>query len=63
MAAAHQKGQAAVSQALQQELRQGLEQLGMAADEGQATSLISYLQLLKKWNRHFNLSGIDAPVG
>ena len=59
MAATHQKGQAAISQALQQELRQGLEQLGLVADDDQVTSLISYLQLLKKWNRHFNLSGID----
>ena len=59
MAATHKKGQAAISQALQQELRQGLEQLGLAADDGQVMALISYLQLLKKWNLHFNLTGID----
>ncbi|MCH8264504.1 MAG: hypothetical protein IIC10_03820, partial [Proteobacteria bacterium] len=52
MAATHQKGQAAISQALQQELRQGLEQLGLAANDGQVASLISYLQLLEKWNHH-----------
>ncbi len=59
MEATHEKGQAAISRALQQELRQGLEQLGLAANDGQVASLISYLQLLEKWNHHFNLSGID----
>ena len=59
MEATHEKRQAAISRALQQELRQGLEQLGLAANDGQVASLISYLQLLEKWNHHFNLSGID----
>ena len=59
MEATHEKRQAAISRALQQELRQGLEQLGLAANDGQVASLISYLQLLEKWIHHFHLSGID----
>ena len=59
MAVIHRQGQAVVSQALQQELRQGLKQLGLVADDSQVMSLITYLLLLKKWNHHFNLSGID----
>jgi 16S rRNA (guanine527-N7)-methyltransferase len=48
-----------VSQALEQELKQGLDRLNLTADDGQAAALISYLQLLKKWNRHFNLFAVD----
>jgi 16S rRNA (guanine527-N7)-methyltransferase len=48
-----------VSQALEQELKQGLDRLNLTADDGQSAALISYLQLLKKWNRHFNLFAVD----
>ncbi len=48
-----------MSQALEQELKQGLDRLNLTADDGQSAALISYLQLLKKWNRHFNLFAVD----
>ena len=52
-------GQTVAIQPLERELKQGLEQMGLAADDRQITSLISYLLLLQKWNRGINLSGVE----
>lgn len=59
MPASKHHGKLAVSQALERQLKQGLDQLNLTADDGQVAALISYLQLLQKWNRHFNLSAVD----
>jgi 16S rRNA (guanine527-N7)-methyltransferase len=43
-------------------LRDGLEQLGMAADARQRRQLLEYLALLRDWNRRINLTAIRAPA-
>ena len=48
-------------QALQSELESGVEQLGLNLTEGQINKLMSYLALLQKWNRVYNLTAIRDP--
>ena len=43
-------------------LLQGCRQLGIKLTDQQVESLETYLELLVKWNRHFNLSGITDPL-
>ena len=43
---------------IEEELRQGLVELGLFATDQQLNLLISYLLLLDKWNASFNLSGV-----
>ncbi|NJD08701.1 MAG: 16S rRNA (guanine(527)-N(7))-methyltransferase RsmG [Methylococcaceae bacterium] len=40
-------------------LRQGLAELPLAASENQVQQLLSFLRLLLKWNRVYNLTAID----
>jgi 16S rRNA (guanine527-N7)-methyltransferase len=42
----------------EEELRQGLVELGLFATDQQLNLLLSYLLLLDKWNASFNLSGV-----
>lgn len=42
-------------------LRDGLEQLGLAADPRQQRQLLDYLGLLQTWNRRINLTAIRDP--
>lgn len=42
-------------------LQDGLEQMGLALSVGQQASLLQYLDLLVKWNKAFNLSGVKDP--
>lgn len=44
--------------ALEKALSQGLSELNLNIDQSVQKKLIDYLHLLKKWNRHFNLTGI-----
>jgi len=46
---------------LRGELESGLLQLGLACRSEQIDALLSYLELLNKWNQAFNLSGIRDP--
>ena len=43
-------------------LDQGLDKLGLALDETVCDKLISYLQLLAKWNRAYNLTAVRDPL-
>jgi 16S rRNA (guanine527-N7)-methyltransferase len=43
---------------IEEELRQGLVELGLFATDQQRNLLLSYLLLLDKWNASFNLSGV-----
>ena len=43
-------------------LQQGLEQLGLALDDGQEQQLLDYLALIGKWNRVYNLTAVRDPA-
>ena len=43
-------------------LQQGLEQLGLALDDGQEQQLLDYLALIGKWNRVYNLTAVRKPI-
>ncbi|WP_421622017.1 16S rRNA (guanine(527)-N(7))-methyltransferase RsmG [Alkalilimnicola ehrlichii] len=42
-------------------LHTGVERLGLTLPEGAAEALITYLRLLERWNRAYNLSAIRDP--
>jgi len=46
-----------------QELLSGLDALGLVLSAKQVTQLLEYLELLLKWNKTFNLSGIKDSSG
>lgn len=43
-------------------LEQGLEQMGLTMERGAREGLLSYLELLLKWNRSFNLTAVREPL-
>ena len=43
-------------------LRRGLESLGLNSGAGLEQKLLSYLNLLLRWNRAYNLSSVRDPV-
>jgi 16S rRNA (guanine527-N7)-methyltransferase len=43
-------------------LEAGLEKMGISLSQRQQEQLLDYLELLQKWNRTFNLSGIKDPA-
>lgn len=43
-------------------LAEGLAQMGVAAEAGQREGLLVFLQLLRKWNRVYNLTSITDPA-
>jgi len=42
-------------------LGRGIAALGLKLDQGQRKTLLAYLQLLEKWNQHYNLTAIRDP--
>ncbi|MFD0668234.1 16S rRNA (guanine(527)-N(7))-methyltransferase RsmG [Ramlibacter sp. MAHUQ-53] len=42
-------------------LRAGLAALGLALDEGRQAQLLTYLGLIQKWNRVYNLTAVRDP--
>jgi len=42
-------------------LRAGLEEMGISLTQRQRLQLLEYLELLQKWNKTFNLSGVKDP--
>jgi 16S rRNA (guanine527-N7)-methyltransferase len=42
-------------------LRAGLDQLGLGLDEPQVAQLLSYLELIRKWNQVYNLTAVREP--
>lgn len=44
-------------------LTQGIKNLGLDPDEAQIAHLLSYIQLLQKWNKSFNLTTVDTTSG
>lgn len=49
------------TQALQTQLEQGLQQLGLNLSEQAVGQLMHYLALLQKWNKVYNLTAIRDP--
>jgi 16S rRNA (guanine527-N7)-methyltransferase len=50
------------AQALAERLHTGLCELtGQVSDSGQEATLLSYLALLERWNKTYNLTGVKAP--
>ncbi|WP_374352412.1 16S rRNA (guanine(527)-N(7))-methyltransferase RsmG [Chitinimonas sp.] len=47
--------------AQEQQLKQGLAQLGLSLDDACIARLLAYLGLLTKWNKTFSLTAITAP--
>lgn len=41
-------------------LREGMEELGIPCTDDRITAFITYLNLLKKWNRAYNLTGLKT---
>lgn len=46
---------------MKNKLEHGLDVLGLSLDEDAQEKLIRYLQLLKKWNKVYNLTAISKP--
>lgn len=51
-----------MAQDLDRLLAEGLAQMGVVADAGQRERLLVFLQLLRKWNRVYNLTSITEPA-
>ena len=47
---------------LQEQLSQGLVELGLALDDAVQKKLLDYLALMEKWNRVHNLTAVRNPV-
>ena len=43
---------------LAHKIKEGLESLSLSCDEDQINQLVTYLELLKKWNKVYNLTSI-----
>lgn len=43
------------------QLQQGVQALGLTLEDAQQRRLLAYLQLLARWNKHYNLTRITAP--
>ncbi len=48
--------------ALDAELADGLERLDMVLSADQREQLLAYLDLLKRWNKAYNLTAVDQPA-
>lgn len=46
---------------LEKLLRQGMEALSLEACDSKIKQLLSYVQLLDQWNKHFNLTSVREP--
>ncbi len=46
---------------LETRLKTGIVELGLGLDDKQVGRLLEYLELLIKWNRHYNLTAITSP--
>ena len=43
-------------------LRAGLDQLGLALVDDQVSQLLNYLELIRKWNKVYNLTAVREPA-
>lgn len=50
-----------MSRALEPQLRAGIQALGLALDEVQLSQLLSYVDLIQKWTRVYNLTAVRDP--
>jgi len=50
-----------MSEQLARQLQQGLVELGLSVDETVQSELLSYVALLHKWNRAYNLTSVRKP--
>lgn len=51
-----------LASSLQTRLQRGCDDLGLRVDEGQSEQLLTYLQLLQKWNAAYNLTAVRDPA-
>ncbi len=49
--------------ALEERLREGLTELAIVLVDEQIRQLLSYVELLQKWNKVYNLTAVRDPVG
>lgn len=47
---------------LEAELRSGLNKLGLALADAQIAQLLDYLELIRKWNKVYNLTAVRQPA-
>jgi len=47
---------------LEAELRSGLNKLGLALADSQTAQLLNYLELIRKWNKVYNLTAVRQPA-
>ena len=50
-----------VGLAIQASLRQGAQQLGVSLDDKQVEQLLTYMQMISKWGRVYNLTNLLEP--
>jgi 16S rRNA (guanine527-N7)-methyltransferase len=50
-----------ISKEITNRLEEGVALMGLGADADQVTRLITYLEMLQKWNKTFNLTSITDP--
>lgn len=50
-----------MSAALADQLRAGIQALGLALDDAQVTQLLDFMGLLQKWNKVYNLTAVRDP--
>lgn len=50
-----------MSAVLADQLRAGVQTLGLALDEAQLTQLLDFMGLLQKWNKVYNLTAVRGP--
>ena len=50
------------SQTIQQELELGIQTLGLNCSANQQQQLLTYLEMLQRWNKAYNLTAIREPI-
>ena len=50
------------SQTIQQELELGIQTLGLNCSVNQQQQLLTYLEMLQRWNKAYNLTAIREPI-
>ena len=50
------------SQTIQQELELGIQTLGLNCSAYQQQQLLTYLEMLQRWNKAYNLTAIREPI-
>ena len=60
-AVVHKDPAASLAQSLSKSLAAGIDQMGLTLDAAQQDKLLSYVALLAKWNKVYNLTAVREP--